>query len=88
MRIAPTGDELEPPEAAVVRAVNASVGRAERGVRAVVQRVQAIGVDVLVEPLWESAAASHERAAREIRAVDAGAAAPRPFRGRKEWVRR
>ena len=61
------GDELEPPEAAVVRAVNASVGRAERGVRAVVQRVKAIGVDVIVEPLWESGAASLERAAREIR---------------------
>ena len=54
------GGELVPGGALVGRTVEAPVGGAERGERSVGQRVQTIGVDVVVEPLGKPGPAALE----------------------------
>ena len=58
--------EFPPRDTGVVRTVDLSVGGAESGVRAVVQCVEARGVDVVVEPFGEPRVAALERAFLEI----------------------
>jgi hypothetical protein len=61
-----TGGAPVPGRALVGRIVDASVRGAERGEGAIGQRVQAVGVDVILEPLGKPGAATLEGAAVEV----------------------
>ena len=78
------GGELVPGRPGVVRTEQAPVGGAERGERSVVQRIEPVGVDVVVEPSGEAGRAPLERAAADVAPIHARSTTTRAVGGRDE----
>jgi hypothetical protein len=64
------GGKLHPADAGVLGREHSAVGRPEREEGSLRERVETVGIDVVVEPLGESGPAALERSALEIPAVD------------------
>src|SRR6266511_3511258 len=79
-----TRGELGPAQPRIIGREHTALGRPERDERTIGMGVQAIAVDIVVEPFWEPGAAPLQGAAGEISTVDGGVTISRAPGGGEE----